>query len=383
MKTRIAIISFLAGILTVFTGCEEVKKFEDVSVTAVKNLYAPNSDRYLVLQPDSYLYFEWEQAYAADNSIVYYEVLFDKENGDFSNPIYVVSADSKGVSTGATISHKTLNNIARMAGADSGEEIALKWVVRSNRGLNFVLSESSRILTVVRLVNVEELQSGEKLFITGEGSEDGQQVKEIRDGGSVSYEIYTRLEAGKPYYFYSELNGNRRTFTTSDDKTGFTETFETPTGVTVATTGVYCIGIDFTSASATIQKIDKIQLRVSWTSRRSDFTYVGKGVWELKNYNVQLSKTDWGFDERYKFEFTVDGLQKDWGQAGTSDNRPGLGDTSYYDMKPTDNGQWAGTPFKFPNEVCDGNDLTRYTTDITVYFTADMNYTHRYTNVRE
>ena len=383
MKTKIAIISLLAGILTVFTGCEEVKKFEDVSVTAVKNLYSPDNDKYLVLQADGLLYFEWELAYAADNSIVYYEVLFDKENGDFSNPVYIVSADGKGVSTGLTLTHKALNNIARMAGAESGEEISLKWAVRSNRGLNFKLSESSRKLTVVRLVSVDELQPGEKLFITGAGSEDSQQVREIRDGANVSYEIYTKLEADKPFYFYSMLSGLKRTFTTTENKTAFAEVFETPAGETVAATGTYRISIDFTSASVSIDKIDKIQLRVSWTSRRDDFTYAGKGVWELKNYNVQLEATSWGFDERYKFEFTVNGNQEDWGQVGNSDDRPGIGDTGYYNMEPTDNGQWAGTPFKFPNEVCDGSNLSRYTTDITIYLNADMGYTHRFTNIRE
>ena len=380
MKTKILFISILA--LAIFTGCNQGEEFKDVDVTAVKQLYEPVDGKYVVLQPSGTLYFEWEQAYAADNSVVFYEVLFDKENGDFSTPVYVISSDGRGMDTGASITHKVLNKVAKMAGGGSGEETKLKWTIRSSRGLNSKLSEMSRKLTVVRLVNVDELQPGEFLYIAGEGSEVDQQVKEIRDGNNITYEIYTKLEANKPFYFYSKLGGNTRYYTLADDMKSFDESAGIPAGVKVTTTGQYRIRLDFESASASVERINNVRLRVSWTSAYGTFTYAGKGVWELKNYRVRLEPTGWGFDERYKFEFTVDGRQEDWGQKGPyNDNRQSINQASYFYMAPTANGQWDGDHFKFPNEVCDGSNLSRYTTDITVYLTADRNYTHVYTNV--
>ena len=380
MKTKILFISILT--LAIFTGCNQGQEFQDVDITAVKTLYEPVDEKYVVLQPSGALYFEWEQAYAADNSVVFYEVLFDKEDGNFSTPVYVIASDGTGMSNGATITHKQLNTVAKMAGAESGEEITLKWAIRSNRGLNFKLSEMSRELTVVRLIGVDELQPGELLYIAGEGSEVDQQVKEIRDGSEITYEIYTRLEANKPFYFYSKLAGNTRYYTLSDDMKNFSETDAAPVEVQVATTGQYRIILNFETATASVERINNVRIRRSnGMTRSGSFTYVGRGVWELKNYNVVLVNAGWGNDERYKFEFTVDGSREDWGQIGSNDSRPAMAQTSLFYMAPAPNDDWAGS-FKFPVEVCDDSNLTRYTVDVTVYMTADRNYTHTFTNIR-
>ena len=381
MKTKILFISILA--LAIFTGCNQGEEFKDVDVTAVKQLYEPADGKYVVLQPSGTLYFEWEQAYAADNSVVFYEILFDKENGDFSAPVYVVSSDGRGMDTGASISHKILNKVAKMAGGGSGEETKLKWTIRSSRGLNFKLSEESRKLTVVRLVNVDELQPGEFLYIAGEGSEVDQQVKEIRDGNNITYEIYTRLEANKPFYFYSKLGGNTRYYTLADDMKSFDETAGIPAGVKVTTTGQYRIRLDFESASASVQRINNIQIRFCWTNARRAFTYKGRGVWELKDYKVELVSTSWGFDERYKLEFTVDGAREDWGQKPYNDSRPAsITESSYFYIHPVRVDDWEDA-FKFSSELCDGANLSRYTADVTIYLnTEKSNYTHLFTNKR-
>ncbi len=376
----------LIALITLFTSCEEDNDFKDVTVTAVKNLYEPVNDKYVVLQSVSNVYFEWEKAYAEDNSVVYYEILFDTQDGDFSDPIYVASSDNRGLSTGATMTTKVLNNIAALAGAGTGEEITLKWAVRSNRGLNFVLSEETRSLTVVRLISIESLQAGELLYITGEGSEDGQQFKKVEDGSSTIYEMYTQLEADKPYYFYSDLAGNQRVFAVTNEADKFNEvTNSTVPDVTVSESGVYRIRLDFETAAVTLEKIDKLEIRISWTSALGEFTYEGKGVWKLMNYNVQLTSTSWGFDERYKIVFTIDGQNEEWGQFGPFfDGRPDIDRPGYRDMKVTSTGQWEGDHFKFPEQLCDGDNLNRYTCDVTIYMTADIeNYTHDFDNIRE
>lgn len=370
----------MAFLVFLLAGCKDDEGFNNVSVTAVKQFYEPTDGRSVVLQSSGSMYFEWEKATAADNSIVYYDVLFDKASGDFSNPVYVVTSDNKGIATGATVTHKTLNKIAALAGIELGEPGTLKWTVRSSRGLNFALAEESRTVSVVRINSVDDLEGG-TLYIAGEGSEEGQQLKST--GAIGEYEIYTKLDANEPYYFYSTLGETTRTFVINDNETSFRETFSTPEGTTVDQTGVYRIRLDFGAAAASIEKIDKLELVVSWTQRKNAFTYVSNGVWELKDYNVQLTPTDWGFDERYKLVFTIEGQEEHWGQKGPHfDDRPGINRAGYRDMAPTDGGQWGGSHFKFPNELCDGSDLDKYTTDVTVSMTADKNYTHDFSNIR-
>ena len=378
-KIILAPIAFFMLAMSILTGCNDDEDFKDVSVTAVEKFYEPVDSRYIVLQSTGSMYFEWEKAYAEDNSVVYYDVLFDKADGDFSDPVYTVTSDNKGLSTGATITHKTLNKIAAMAGIELAQEGTLKWTVRSGRGVNFAMADEIRTISLVRINSVDDLE-GARLFITGEGSEDGQELKATSTIGE--YEIYTKLEANKPYYFYSVLSSTERTFEINEDQTSFRETYSTPEGATVEETGVYRITLDFEAASAKIESISKLELVVSWTQRKTELNYTGIGVWELKDYNVQLASTSWGFDERYKFVFTIDEQEEHWGQLGPHfDDRPSIDREGYRDMAITEGGQWGGSQFKFPTELCDADNLSKYYTDVTVYMTVDKNYTHDFTNV--
>jgi hypothetical protein len=362
-----------------------VKEFESVSVTSVPKLYEPVEDRYAVIEDVSNLYFEWEKAQAEDNSVVYYDILFDKLDGDFSNPIYIYQADGNGLNTGATITQKGLNRIARLAGAKSEEEAVVKWTVRSNRGMNFALAQESRTITLLRMAGLEDLDDGERLYIGGAGSEQGQRVKMIEAESGTYYEIYTKLEAGEPFYFYTRLQANSdRIISIKEDGESLEETAggEALT-YAIDKAGVYRIKLDFKNKKISFEEINRVAIRNSWTNVRGIFNYTEKGVWELMNYNVQLQKTDWGFDERYKIEFTVDGKQEDWGQIKDKffDNRPSIDRAGYRDMAPTDNGQWNGSQFKFPEELCDRNNLSKYFTDVTISMTAEKNYTHDFTNI--
>lgn len=388
MKNKILFtaITFLTLALGVFTSCEKVKEFESVSVTAVPKLYEPVEDRYVIIEDVSNLYFEWEKAQAEDNSVVYYDILFDKLDGDFSNPIYIYQADGNGLNTGATITKKGLNRIARLTGAKSEEEVTVKWTVRSNRGMNFALAKESRTITLLRMAGLEDLDDGERLYIGGAGSEQGQRVKMIETKEStVYYEIYTKLEAGEPIYFYTRIQANSdRIISIKEDGESLEETAGGEAlPYTVDKAGVYRIKLDFKNKKISFEEINRVAIRNSWTNARGILNYTEKGVWELLNYNVQLQKTDWGFDERYKIEFTVDGKQEDWGQIQEKffDNRPSIDRAGYRDMAPTDNGQWSGSQFKFPEELCNRDNLSKYFTDVTISMTAEKNYTHDFTNI--
>ena len=98
-------------------------------LTAVKALYEPDNGKAVVLQASASasLYFEWEPSLAEDGGAVLYEVVFDKADGDFSDPVSIVTADNNGGTNHATITHKQLNQIAASAGIGSAEEGTLKW----------------------------------------------------------------------------------------------------------------------------------------------------------------------------------------------------------------------------------------------------------------
>lgn len=150
-KLSLTFIASLFAALIVFAGCDDVRGFEDLNVTSVKTLLNPADNGRADLQSSGNLLFEWEAAEAEDgSSLVYYDVLFDNANGDFSAPIHIQAADNKSLSTGATLNAAALESIAEKAGAAAGQEAVVKWTVRSNRGIKTALAEQSRTLTIVR-----------------------------------------------------------------------------------------------------------------------------------------------------------------------------------------------------------------------------------------
>ena len=124
MKTIFYSLTLFASLLLAFTGCGEDNELKNLKVTPVKTLYEPADNKSVVLQSSASatLYFEWEHAKAEDGGMVLYEVVFDKEGGDFSKPIYRVPSDNNGVYNYANISHKQLNKIAGFAGIEPGKQ---------------------------------------------------------------------------------------------------------------------------------------------------------------------------------------------------------------------------------------------------------------------
>ncbi|SOD15344.1 SusE domain-containing protein [Pedobacter xixiisoli] len=378
MKTKIFTqLALLLMVIVSFTSCKKKDELREVKVSEVSNLYEPADNRTVNLQPTATasVFFEWEKATADDNSIVYYDVLFDKAGGDFSKPIYSVSSDNKGTSSGLTITHRILNRIAALAGAASGEQAALKWTVVSSRGMSKTKSALSRNLTITRLEGIEAPLA---VFISGEASEGGtdlskaQQLKAL-DGGN-EFEIYTRLTVGKKYHFVDSRQNVSRTFTVDPSGTSFKENNN---GAEVAKTAVYKIKIDFLSGSVVIRELQSIGILLSDQNRVTHtFTYQGGGVWKLANYNVIfVNKGGWQ-EDRYKFVYTFNTGVENWGQLGNSDNRPNLATESYFQMKPVEAGAFTGV-FKFANDFYDAANLAKNFVDVTITMNASGAYTHK------
>ncbi len=166
-------------------------------------MYEPTDGKEVVLQSSASAspFLEWESAKAEDSGAPLYEVVFDKEGGDFSKPIYKVLSDNGGSLSYATISHKTLNKVGAAAGLNSGGTgLLLFSTVMASRGLNSVMAKESKKLTITRLVGFEEIPA--QLYLTGsatEGRMDASKAVACASAEKDKFEVFTKLEGGKTY----------------------------------------------------------------------------------------------------------------------------------------------------------------------------------------
>src|SRR4051812_25127979 len=163
-----AIIVVLPALLALMlTGCKKDYKL-NTNIMPVSKLSAPVDNKYIKLQPatSASVSFEWEQARAEDGSLVLYEVVFDKEGGDFSNPVATISSDGGGVENKLTLSHKDLNSMAGKAGIAALATGKLKWTVNASKGFNIKQAAETRTIEVERPNGFAEIPVD--VFLTGD-----------------------------------------------------------------------------------------------------------------------------------------------------------------------------------------------------------------------
>lgn len=378
MKSYINKIVWSVALLAVLFGCSKDETLRDTKVTAVQTLYEPTDAKSVVLQKSASatLYFEWEPAKAEDSGMILYEVAFDKEGGDFSQPIYKMASDNSGGYNYATITHKQINKIAALAGIPSGETGKFIWTVFSSKGINEMKAASSRTIEVTRLTGFEEIPVD--VFVSGEGSEGGNDLASAVPMKSIAngeFEVYTMLTTGKPYFFTDAKTGTPRKFYLEGEllKEGTTTS-------TISKTGVYRIKLDFNVGSAVFTEITNLQLFFCPTnSFLFSIDYSSKGAFKASGKPVTFKQEGWGKDERYKFKMTTINSEgttvEEWWGTPNIDSRPNSSSpASYYYIFPASGDQWSDK-FKFASEM-DGALV-----DVTVYFQADKPYTHEVVKV--
>ncbi|PIF05790.1 MAG: hypothetical protein CSA36_05170 [Draconibacterium sp.] len=375
MKTYINInnLFILLFALVTITGCKDDDSLTIAKVSKVDALYAPEDNRFINLQGQGSVIFEWQAAKASDNGIVLYDVAFDKESGDLSNPIYVIASDGKGLQNKLTLSFTQLNKIATLAGIEPENIGKLKWAIWSSKGLNITKSDVTNVLEVQRPAG---FPTPDELFITGtatEGGTDKENALPFKKTGASTYEIYTSLKPGT-YQFISRTTGTPEIFYINNNK--IRENGET---TVTEDEKVYRIQIDFSDASVTMATIDKVEM---WFPPLGQFlfelNYANNGTWEALSKTIEFKQESWGRDERYKFRFTItqDGSQgEEWfGSVNADNSRPNDNTSaSYWYMVPIDVDYWNHT-FKFATEV-DGA-----TIDMRILFNKSVpEYTHTIT----
>lgn len=364
------IVALLAFI---FTSCKKDYTINS-NIMPVSKLSAPVDDKYVKLQPatSASLSFEWEQARAQDGSLVLYEVVFDKEGGDFSNPVATISSDGGGVENKLTLSHKELNSMAGKAGIAALATGKLKWTVNASKGFNIKQALEIRTIEVERPNGFAEIPVD--VYLTGDATEAGADLSKaikLKSTAAGVFEIYTSLKDGK-YQFVDRNTGTPTTYYI--DAAALREGGES---TQAAGTKQYRLRLDFNNTAATVTEIVAIGL---WFSPENkviyDLPYAGNSIWSFKNQLINFHQESWGRDERYKFRMDVmsaEGVagQEWYGSSNSDNNRPtATTPLSFWEMKPVPNNDQYNYSFKFASEVDTKN------CDVNVYFAPDKNYTH-------
>jgi hypothetical protein len=359
MKRLLTFLGIFGGLAGLLTQCKTPGRDLDVTISDVKSFFAPDDNRYVKLQPatPAALVFEWDQARAEDGTLVLYELAFDKETGDFSNPVFKLTSDNNGVLNKATVSHKDLNKIAALAGIPSLGTGKLKWTVLASRGLNVKPSSLTRLLQVERPAGFTDIPVD--LYLTGSATEAGTDLARALKFNQVKpgeFELYTSLKSGT-YRLVDRTTGTPKVF--SVDGLNVRENGATTVN---DSTRVYRISLDMNNAAARLTQIREFGL---WYSIDNDvrykLDYAGNGTWTLTNKKMDFVTVPWGKEERYKFRLRTVGPDGkagfDWlGSSNADNSRPDANTPpSYFYLYPIAESQWDYS-FKF-NGAVDGKNV--------------------------
>lgn len=345
-------LALSAAVSTLFVRCKKDEREINLNLTEVSNILSPADNASVKLNPAANLTqdFEWDQARAEDGALVLYEVAFDQENGDFSQPFYTVVSNNKGVDNKLTLTHGQLNQIAALGGADFFQKKKFKWTVLASKGTNVKKATVSRTIELERPGGFAVLPGS--VYIVGSATEVGDNLAnalKMRQTAPGQFEIFTKLKAGT-YYFTDGTTGTSRKFYLYDN--GGIQTIGVDNTTTFAGSDkIMRIRLNFNDVNGTFAEVKKVSF---WYCNANDFwfdlDYKGNGLWQKDNWTTTLQTVSWGLEERYKYRMVVnDGTgDKDvWLNSAFSD--PGGQDgqfpstvdyrTIYFDQ-PGGNGQW-------------------------------------------
>lgn len=260
--------------------------------------------------------------------------------------------------------------------------------------------------------NLPDIDAGEDVFIQGEGALDcGQKLAFIDntwrntsltgagDQAAVSgpdgynYEIFTKLEAGKKFYFVTD-EGHK--FALNADASAVVR-IASPSDIPyngVSHTAVYRIRMNFATGVVSVFRVDLVRLRQP-SSGWGPFTmtYVGNGTWKIDSFEIKWRTQSWNaHEDRYKFDlwfaYNHDGTTyvntwQDMANLVSYDRPSTTADigTDYFYLQPFIPHDWNGD-FKYPDYLCGPDAETAIkTATVSLVLNADNGkYTHSFTN---
>ena len=305
-------ITILALAATPFaSGCADDGNEINYNIQTGNTLYLPQNGEEVDLSLGSDVRFEWSPSIAEDNGFVSYELLFDRENGDFSQPLAALTSQLTGSQTYLSVTAKELNTVARAAGLGIMETGNIRWSVRASKGINGSVYTESRLLTVTTMNSMSPLP--QSILLKGDATEEpAAGIKMVVSSGidneaatKGTFECFTKVKSGADFTVEDDLG---RYYALKED--GTVAYSETPVNNRMPAEAIYWIKIDFGVMTWEYNTISKIEYyAASYADNKMStvnkaMTYVGKGVWELLNYENTISDNS-ANDSRHRFNATL------------------------------------------------------------------------------
>lgn len=309
---RILYLLLTAVLAVTAAACDSDEKGNGAEISAPQ-LYFPKDQYAIDIATGLSVIFEWENATTGN---VVYQVLFDSDEGDFSNPVYVATSDANGFEPSLEIETGTLSTIATLCGGLPGQTLNIKWTVRSIQGTEQAADGQNARTLIVSLPNtVNPLPT--TLAIGGTASEGetagkfnaalpvGTTIgKHIADRESGAMECFTKLTTEGTFtvkdnfdrYYALEEGGTLRC------------TYDDVTENSVETAGVYWVYLNFNTMKWSMKRIETVEFwNHPWFGGASqeEMDYVGNGVWEIVDYDWVVTNGS-ATDTRYYFLATYD-----------------------------------------------------------------------------
>ncbi|MDR0938732.1 MAG: SusE domain-containing protein [Mediterranea sp.] len=373
MKTRIGICS----LLLVLASCQ--KDYELGTGFAVPTQLESPGTVQLDVTSTAIVTLSWTGGGADDGGIVLYNVLFDKQGGDFSNPLATMKSD-QGALPELSLTHAMLNTLARNAGIHPDETGSLQWTVTASRA--GVVRQCGQVatLTVTRGEGIDNIPS--QLYLEGTAAETaGQAFRQVEDG---VFQIYTKLTDGA-ISFTSGTGGDA--FGYYIDAEGKLREGDGTTIVTTSGANVARLTVNFNTMQMSRDAIAP-SVRCIWAATYNDIAvlnytsqgrFAGEGdIVFLDPSKPNTNPPSWlgWIEERYYFIANVNGGELCWGRADdVSPERPVGGEpASFYALYEFAWSQWDHC-WKMKGSL-DGTHAT-----ITIDTNADGLMIHSFTNV--
>ena len=361
-------ITLLLSALLALGACQKHYEF-NTDFTLPTELDSPSAVSLDVTSTQTVV-LSWNGGKAADGGLVLYEVLFDKEGGDFSSPVDVRKSD-QGALPQLTLSHAELNTISRKAGIKPNESGTLIWTVKASKGGVSRILEGHGTIIITRGEGIDNMPT--QLFVAGSAaSEAGQEFRVAEEG---VYVIVTRLKAGN-LHFSSLKEGGDVFYATASGK--LVEGEGDYTVSEAPATGLARITVNFNTLGLSMETI-ATEIHAQWEATHADFAvleYQGDGVFSGEGEAVFLGPgrdgtPDWcsWVEERYSFIVNIDGNNVRWGSFEGGNAFTPTGEDSFYYIKEAPIADWDGL-WKMDHAL----DLKMVRA--TVYTNKDNQFTH-------
>lgn len=261
MKNNSIIYLLLLLAMGFLGGCTEERNLDPEGKWSLSSPTAvsPSGVLEVVLDensPDETIPFEWTEAQSSAGYGVYYSIVVDTLGStNFDSPILEIPSGNGGRNLSGSIAYAQLDEALSLAGFQANQLAEVTWAVKAN-----CLGKSSTDGGTLKATRFATEILPDQLFLTGSATEAGSDLSNAlgikmlsKDEQSLNrFELYTHLEAGKTFEFFSQKSKPAHRW-------GGAEGILVKSGqpLSVETSGTYRISVNLNNYSYEILPIGK------------------------------------------------------------------------------------------------------------------------------